>query len=57
MSDIGDDIKNNESQTQNIPHEEVKHMAVKCPGCGATNTVYSNKENECEYCGTKLSFG
>lgn len=28
--------------------------AVKCPNCGATNTVLPNTKNECEYCGSAL---
>lgn len=27
---------------------------VKCPNCGATNTIVSGAKNECEYCGSPL---
>lgn len=28
--------------------------SVKCPNCGATNTVVPGAKNECEYCGSAL---
>ncbi|MDD3192468.1 MAG: TFIIB-type zinc ribbon-containing protein [Oscillospiraceae bacterium] len=34
--------------TNNQPH------SVKCPNCGATNTVVPGAKNECEYCGSPL---
>lgn len=35
-------------ETNNQPH------SVKCPNCGATNTVVPGAKNECEYCGSAL---
>lgn len=37
----------------NIP---ISKKNVKCPTCGAMVTVYSNKENKCEYCGSSVEF-
>lgn len=35
---------------------QVLEKSIECPTCGATVTVYSHKENKCEYCGTALKF-
>ena len=37
-------------------HTQVLEKSIECPNCGATVTVYSHKENKCEYCGTALKF-
>ncbi len=37
-------------------HTQVQEKSIECPTCGATVTVYSHKENKCEYCGTALQF-
>lgn len=35
---------------------KVYQKSVECPTCGATVTIYSNKENKCEYCNTSIPF-
>ena len=37
-------------------YTQVSKRTMECPTCGATVTVYSHKENKCEYCGTLLKF-
>lgn len=37
-------------------HTKILKKSVECPTCGATITVYSHKENKCEYCGSSVEF-
>lgn len=39
------------------PEEEAKaeYVNIKCPGCGAVNSVKKGTTGNCAYCGTKLS--
>lgn len=41
---------------QNVPINTVneKSRTIKCPNCGATNTIVPGLKNECEYCGSPL---
>jgi len=30
--------------------------SVRCPGCGAQNTVQPSQSKSCDYCGTMISY-
>lgn len=44
----------NENLTTNPTTKKEETKIVKCPECGAKNTVTVGKTKECEYCGTLL---
>lgn len=46
--DVNDVYAGSTATTDTQPH------SVKCPNCGATNTVVPGAKNECEYCGSPL---
>lgn len=41
-------------QPKTMQPKTVQPRVVKCPNCGATNTLKPNAPNECEYCGSPL---
>lgn len=41
-------------QPKTVQPKTVQPRVVKCPNCGATNTLKPNAPNECEYCGSPL---
>lgn len=44
----------NVNKDESIPQVRRENKVVKCPNCGATNTITVGVRNECEYCGTPL---
>ena len=47
-------VVNNVYATSSTGEMNSQPHSVKCPNCGATNTVVPGAENECEYCGSAL---
>ena len=41
-----------ENSVQN--NEELREILVKCPGCGARNSIIEGHTANCEYCGSKI---
>lgn len=43
------------SNTPAQVEQTVKHIAMQCKGCGATNKIVAEAVNECEFCGSQIS--
>jgi len=44
----------NDNEENIVYEEKQKPEVIKCPNCGAVNSITSGKGNKCEYCGSEL---